>query len=288
MKHALVAAAAVEEAAVSSAVATASTLVPQSVSTLPTLPSSSYPAGKLVWLTTTNVLYVSSGTAWTPNGAVAGSITGSIAGSQIQAGSIGAVQIAANSITAAQIEANTITAGQLAAGAVTASMITSGTLNADLVDVINLNASNITTGTLSANQVLFTDGTSVSTAARFTSVQGTLTSAFPLPTTRGPITNCSFTVPSSSTTDAYNIYASFLFQYYNGSSYITGSQGTVNIALYVDGSLYAGPWATGAIPPLMYVTGLGAGSHTIALYGYANEVSNQIATGGYAICQHFN
>ena len=74
---------------------------PLVVSVLPTLPSSSYPSGKLVLLTTTGILYESTGSAWTAVTVSGSSLTaGSITAGQIAAGAIGATQIAADSIAA--------------------------------------------------------------------------------------------------------------------------------------------------------------------------------------------
>lgn len=107
-------AAVAEAAAISTAVATAATnaantyaasiAAPLVVSSLPTLPSNSYPSGKLVLLTTTGVLYESTGSAWTAVTVAGSSITeGSITAGQIAAGAIGATQIAAGSITASAL-----------------------------------------------------------------------------------------------------------------------------------------------------------------------------------------
>ncbi len=69
-----------ETAAITTAAAATLAAVPVTVSTLPTLPSSTYPSGKMVWNTTDGQLYRSTGSTWvvnTPSGAniAAGSIT---------------------------------------------------------------------------------------------------------------------------------------------------------------------------------------------------------------------
>jgi len=82
----------------------ASISAPVMVSTLPILPSNSYPVGKIALLTTTGVLYYSTGSSWTLAGVSGSSIVAnSITAGQIAAGAIGATQIAANSITAGNL-----------------------------------------------------------------------------------------------------------------------------------------------------------------------------------------
>lgn len=71
---------AAQTAAITTAAAATLLAVPVTVSSLPTLPSASYPSGKMVWNTTDGQLYRSTGSAWvvsTPSGAniTAGSIT---------------------------------------------------------------------------------------------------------------------------------------------------------------------------------------------------------------------
>ncbi len=77
---------------------------PMVVSALPTLPSTTYPTGKIVWNTADGNLYQSTGSAWSLLGVNAASLAANtITAGQIAAGAIGANQIAANSITADQM-----------------------------------------------------------------------------------------------------------------------------------------------------------------------------------------
>ncbi len=73
---------------------------PDVVSALPTLPSSSYPTGKMVWNTTDGQLYRSTGSAWTVLAINGTNITlGSVTMGQLAAGSVGTTQLAAQSAT---------------------------------------------------------------------------------------------------------------------------------------------------------------------------------------------
>jgi hypothetical protein len=82
----------------------ASIAAPLVVSSLPALPSALYPTGKLVLLTTTGILYQSTGSTWTTVTVSGSNLTAnSITAGQIAAGAIGATQIAAGAITTAAL-----------------------------------------------------------------------------------------------------------------------------------------------------------------------------------------
>jgi len=109
---------AAQAAAIASAVAQALASAPVAVASLPTLPSTTYPSGRIVWNQADGQLYLSTGIAWsvmTPAG----------------------TNIAAHSITAGQIEAGSITAAQLAVAA----LDVGGTGSAP-TEVVVLDASN--------------------------------------------------------------------------------------------------------------------------------------------------
>ena len=129
--------------------------VPVAVSSLPTLPNSSYPSSSMVWNTADGQLYLSNGSTWsvmTPSGS---NITnGSITAGKILAGSITSSQIAANTITAANIAANTITAGQILAGSITAVQIAANTITASQIAAGTITATQIAANTITAGQIL--------------------------------------------------------------------------------------------------------------------------------------
>lgn len=221
------------------------------------------------------------------NAVTAGAIAAnSISATQIAAGAVTAGALAADSVTAgalaagsvttAALTANCVTAGNIAAGAITADMITSGTLNAALVSVTNLNASNITTGTLDASQVVFSDGTSINTASRVTTYVRVLANVVTIPSNLAAvITGLSWSVPSSATTDTFNITLA-LECYSPGSS--PTNRGSV--LLVIDGNT-GSPVGVRSLPPgsawlpvLFSVTGLSAGTHTFDIYAANSEGAN--------------
>lgn len=102
----------------------------QIVTSLPTLPSASYPQGATVVLTTDNKLYRSTGSAWIASVPTA-DLSGQIGTTQIADDAITTQKIAALAVTAAELAANAVTAGKLAADAVTAGTIAAGAVTAD-------------------------------------------------------------------------------------------------------------------------------------------------------------
>jgi hypothetical protein len=194
-------------------------------SSLPTLPSSSYPAGYLAVTTDGLIVQVSSSaSAWVAVG-------------------------------------------------LSASIIQTGIFNAAVAEIINLNADNITTGTLSANKVLFPDGSALTTASRIITSAGVLTSDVTASSTSSiAAPGLLWTVGSSGTSDVYNLFAQLMFT--NANSVSTQE---VVVDLVADGntsspvassSCYVG---NSTLPPtnasfMASITGLSAGSHSLQIY----------------------
>jgi hypothetical protein len=244
-------------AAQASAAFAASLAVPTVVSSLPSLPSSSYPSGAYVFNTSTNMMYESTGSAW---------VALTVAGSSLVANSITAAQIAAGAITAAQISS-----GYVYAGNISANQIATGTLNAANVAVINLNASNITTGTLSASQVLFADGTALTTASRIVIYSAGQTSAVTNPANSAiAVPGLSVSVTAASGSDVFNIIG-----HSTGKQTAGTAQDLLDVFAYVDnltGIQTFGVISYSALNVVasnlffLTLTGLSAGTHTIMIY----------------------
>ena len=153
-------AAAAQAAAISAAATDATTkmnsaivLVPANVTSLPTLPSASYPAGKLVMLTTNSQLYQvnTAGTSWVSPTVAASQITGTLAAAQVASlaasqitGQLSSAQIAA--VNAAAVSGQ-LTASQIAS--VNAASVGSGLTSAQISSV----AATALTGTLVDAQI---------------------------------------------------------------------------------------------------------------------------------------
>ena len=118
----------------------------QIVDSLPDLPNSDYPQGAVIFLTTENQLYRSTGTAWEKSVA-ATDITGQITTTQITDEAISTPKLAANAVTAAkiaagtitsnEIAANTIVGGNIAAGAIGTAQLSAGAITADKLAVLD-------------------------------------------------------------------------------------------------------------------------------------------------------
>jgi hypothetical protein len=235
---------------------TASLAVPTVVSSLPSLPSASYPSGAYVFCTAAGMMYQSTGSAWT-------ALT--VSGSSLVANSVTAAQIAANTITATQMSA-----GYVYAGNISANQITTGTLNAANVNVTNLNASNITTGTLSASKVQFPDGSALTTAGVQTLVANQSSQAHvsgvSMPGTAIP--GLSLTATTASANDVYNLFISLCIEQTAGNPgdnciLTIEVDGVVKQTLY----LYCATLnITQSAFTMASFTGWSAGTHTITLY----------------------
>jgi hypothetical protein len=119
------------------------------VATLPTLPSTTYPVGFVVYLTTDGKLYRNVADVWT-KAVDGGDITAAtITGDRLVAGTITASQIAANTITASQILAATITAACIAAGAIGATQIAAGAVTAGAIAAGSVTADKLAVGNVS-------------------------------------------------------------------------------------------------------------------------------------------
>jgi hypothetical protein len=128
------------------------------VSALPTLPSASYPQGAVVFLTTDNKLYRSSGSAWT-SAVPAADLSGQITSTQITDDAVTTAKIAANAVTATELSAGAVTAGKIAADAITANEIQAGAIGtselaAGAVVTAKLGAGSVTANELAANSVI--------------------------------------------------------------------------------------------------------------------------------------
>lgn len=169
------------------AITAAQNLSPAVVSALPTLPSSTYPAGRLIWDTTDGQLYRSTGSAWTvlkvsaPNiggtlaaaqiatvtaaqvtgqlsdaqiaALAAAKLTGQITGTQITDGAVSTGKLAAGAVTASQIAADTITASQIAAGAITSSELATGAVIAGKIAAGTVQAGDIAAATITGDKI---------------------------------------------------------------------------------------------------------------------------------------
>ena len=145
----------------------AAALTPSIVASLPSLPNASYPAGKLVMLSTTSQLWQvnTAGTTWVTPIVYAAQVSGTLPAAQIGAGltasqiasvnaaAVGAgltgSQIAANTITGGNIVAGSITGGNIAAGAITASLIAANTITAGQIAANCITATQIQAGSIS-------------------------------------------------------------------------------------------------------------------------------------------
>lgn len=148
------------------------------VAVLPTLPDAAYPQGKVVFLTTTNQLWRSTGTVWTAAVPTV-DLTGQITTTQITDDAVIAVKIAALTITAAKIAANTITSGQIAANTITAGQIAASTITAAQIAATTITAAQIAAATITATQIAAATITGTQIAAATISagniVAGTIT-----------------------------------------------------------------------------------------------------------------
>lgn len=99
----------------------------QIVSSLPALPDANYPEGAVVFLTTDDKLYRSTGSGWTasvPTTDLSGQITttqisdNAISTPKLAAGAVTTAKLAAGAVTANELAANSVVAGKVAAGAI--------------------------------------------------------------------------------------------------------------------------------------------------------------------------
>jgi hypothetical protein len=119
----------------------------QIVSSLPALPNAQYPQGAIVFLTSDNQLYRSTGSTWT-KAIEATAITGQITSTQIADNAITTPKLAANAVTADKIAANTITGDRIAANTITGNNIVAGTITAGLIADANITTAKIADGAI--------------------------------------------------------------------------------------------------------------------------------------------
>jgi hypothetical protein len=124
----------------------------QVVASLPVLPSTTYPQGATVVLTTDNKLYRSTGSAWTASVPTV-DISGQITSTQITDDAVTTAKIAANAITATEIAAGAVVAGKLAANAVTANEIAAGAIVTGKIAANAVTANEIAADAVTADKV---------------------------------------------------------------------------------------------------------------------------------------
>jgi hypothetical protein len=132
-----------------------------------------------------------------------------------------------------------------------------------------MNASNITTGTMSAAKVLFTDGTALTTANRVQTFTASVSASALLSTSGfGVVPGLSISVTAAGASDVFNVSASLIL---TATAYaIAEIRAVADSAIKSDVS-YTIPGATGyiVVPVLCSITGLSAGTHTISIQAYA-------------------
>lgn len=119
----------------------------ETVTSLPTLPDAAYPEGYIVFLTTNDTLYRSTGSVWT-TAVPTTDLTGQIIETQITDNAVTTNKILANAVTAGKIAVNTITANEIATNAITSDEILAGAVIAG-----KIGASAVTANELAANSV---------------------------------------------------------------------------------------------------------------------------------------
>jgi len=138
----------------------------QIVDSLPSLPSSDYPQGAVVFLTTENKLYRSTGNEWTaavPTDDLSGQIIetqiadDAISTPKLQANSVEASKIAAGAITSEKIAADAVTAGKIAAGAVSTDELAANAVTAAKIQAGAVDASKLTVAQIFVDGLTFTD-----------------------------------------------------------------------------------------------------------------------------------
>ncbi|MBW2638192.1 MAG: hypothetical protein JRC86_11885, partial [Deltaproteobacteria bacterium] len=138
----------------------------QIVDSLPSLPDSNYPQGAVVFLTTENKLYRSTGTEWTaavPTLDLVGQITETqisdeaITTPKLAANAVIADKIAANAVTSDKIAANAVIAGKIAAGAVSTEELAANAVTADKIQAGAVDASKLTVAQIFVEGLTFTD-----------------------------------------------------------------------------------------------------------------------------------
>jgi len=138
----------------------------QIVDSLPPLPDPDYPQGAVVFLTTENKLYRSTGTEWTaavPTLDLVGQITETqisdeaITTPKLAANAVVADKIAANAVTSDKIAANAVIAGKIAAGAVSTDELAANAVTADKIQAGAVDASKLTVAQIFIDGLTFTD-----------------------------------------------------------------------------------------------------------------------------------
>src|SRR5690606_35491194 len=127
------------------------------VSALPQLPNPQYPQGAIVFLTTDNKLYRSTGTARTA-AATTTDLPGTITAARIANDGVTTPELRSGAVTTDELAAGAATADTVAANSVTAGKIAAGAVKADAIVVDELSAISADLGTVTAGIVQTPDG----------------------------------------------------------------------------------------------------------------------------------
>lgn len=203
--------------------------------------------GQVVVLTSDQQLYRWTGSIWTADVPVV-NLSGQITTSQITPNAITTPLLAANAVTAAQIAANTITSGNIAANAIQAGQLAVGAVNASFIIVDDI----IVTGHLTTNAV--TDSNYAQAGSQ------TINNS-----SAGMLVNVNYT------TDGGTVLIQFTDYFVRSNSHSP----TVQYTIVIDGSTVETINSGGSsesfniVTAMNYLaTGLSAGAHSFAVYGY--------------------
>ena len=130
------------------------------VDVVSSLPASGDYVGQVVFLTSNNLLYRWTGSAWT-NAVPAVTVTGQLTNDQLASiaaakltGEITETQIADDAITTPKISAGAVDTAELAAGAVTAEVIAANAVTAAKIEAGTITASEIAGNTITGNKIV--------------------------------------------------------------------------------------------------------------------------------------
>jgi hypothetical protein len=154
-----------------------------------------------------------------------------------------------------------------------------------------MNASNITSGTLSANKVLFGDGTALTTASRVSTLKATPSASIPVAGQNVVIPGFTWNVNTASANDVYNISGMLLASLQNGVL-----ADPLHVVIAVDGNTsspcldvpmyFLTQNAQHNFPFFSSISGLSAGAHTIQVYcSYGGPNFANVLTASFGICQ---
>src|SRR5690606_27742676 len=122
------------------------------VSALPQLPNPQYPQGSVVFLTTDNKLYRSTGNSWTA-AVPTTDLSGTITETQIANDAVTTPKLKAGAVTTDKLAAGAVTADKRAANSVTAGAIAAGAVKADAIDSEAIESRHIKAGSIEARHI---------------------------------------------------------------------------------------------------------------------------------------